>query len=621
LKNKFIWLGLSFFLVAAVLLASCSAPTTSTKTTSTTTTTKTTTKTTATTTIAQATTTATNTATTTAATGNWWDSLGTPQYGGTIVEREKADIANWDPIGSGSITHIETLYMEGLFSDNWTLAPSTFNYRLNFRPNQYVSGNLAESYEFTDPSTVVVHLRQGIHWQDIPPANGRLLTAADIVYSFHRLVGGGDGFTTASIYMVGPPWSLLTSVTATNDSTVVFKWNSTNQEYIYESMQAMGNVECTQCPESVKQYGDLSDWHHAIGTGPFIISDYVSGGSATAIRNSSYWQHDERYPNNSLPYVDKVVFLIMPDNATALAAMRTGKIDVMDGISLTDAQNMKKTNPAMVQIAIPVSNATSIDPRDDKAPFNDIKVREAMQLSINLSDIAENYYGGTTPADPSSITSNYMTGWGFPYSQWPQDLKDQYAFNVPGAKALLTAAGYSNGFHTTLICDQATDMTLLQIVKSDFAAINIDMTIQTMDSAGYSQFIAAHKNMELCQRAQGGAGGGILGNTTEPMRHFMRYWSGYVSNIVQIKDPTYDAFYVQSQAATTVDQVMQLLKQANQYIAENHFSISLLQPNLFSLSQPWLKGYTGQNNSVTGVNIGLQLGFYDARFWIDKSLK
>ena len=101
----------------------------------------------------------------------------------------------------------------------------------------------------------------------------------------------------------------------------------------------------------------------------------------------------------------------------------------------------------------------------------------------------------------------------------------------------------------------------------------------------------------------------------------MRYWSGYVSNIVQIKDPTYDAFYVQSQAATTVDQVMQLLKQANQYIAENHFSISLLQPNLFSLSQPWLKGYTGQNNSVTGVNIGLQLGFYDARFWIDKSLK
>ena len=101
----------------------------------------------------------------------------------------------------------------------------------------------------------------------------------------------------------------------------------------------------------------------------------------------------------------------------------------------------------------------------------------------------------------------------------------------------------------------------------------------------------------------------------------MRYWSGYVSNICQTNDPAYDVFYIQAQAATSVDQVMQLLKQANQYVAEHHFSISLLQPNLFSLNQPWLKGYTGQNNSVMGINAGLVESLYDARFWIDPSMK
>ena len=139
-----------------------------------------------------------------------------------------------------------------------------------------------------------------------------------------------------------------------------------------------------ECPEAVKQWGNLNDWHHAIGTGPFILTDFVSGSSATLVKNPNYWGYDERYPQNQLPYVDTLKFLIIPDNATALAAMRTGKIDVMDGMSLQDAQSMKKTNPEILQIPIPGTDATSIDPRNDKAPFNDIRVREAMQMAIDL---------------------------------------------------------------------------------------------------------------------------------------------------------------------------------------------------------------------------------------------
>ena len=86
-------------------------------------------------------------------------------------------------------------------------------------------------------------------------------------------------------------------------------------------------------PEAVKKWGDLSDWHHAIGTGPFILKDFISGSSATLIKNPDYWGHDERYPQNKLPYVDTIKYLIIPDDDAALEAMRAGKIDVMDVVS------------------------------------------------------------------------------------------------------------------------------------------------------------------------------------------------------------------------------------------------------------------------------------------------
>ena len=146
--------------------------------------------------------------------------------------------------------------------------------------------------------------------------------------------------------------------------------------------------------EAVTLWGGVNDWHHAIGTGPFILTDFVPGSSATMVKNPNYWGYDQRYPQNQLPYVDTVKFLIIPDNATALAAMRTGKIDVLDGISLQDAQSMQKTNPEMLQFSMSIIYCY-LDPRNDVAPFNDIRVRKAMQMAIDLPTIAKTFYAGT----------------------------------------------------------------------------------------------------------------------------------------------------------------------------------------------------------------------------------
>jgi len=71
-----------------------------------------------------------------------------------------------------------------------------------------------------------------------------------------------------------------------------------------ETMHEVSLGLCLENPDAVKQWGDVSDWHHAIGTGPFMLKDFVPSSSATLIKNPNYWGHDERHPQNKLPYID-----------------------------------------------------------------------------------------------------------------------------------------------------------------------------------------------------------------------------------------------------------------------------------------------------------------------------
>ena len=376
----------------------------------------------------------------------WWDRLGKPQYGGEMVIRANKNITNFDPYFSETLTSIYGGWMERLVSDDWTLDPAVWDYTMAWHPAKHMKGQLAESWEFTNPSTHVVHLRKGIHWQNIPPANGREFTADDVVFHFNRLFGLGGGFNKPSPFRTEIGFQDLVSVNAVDKYTVVFKWKTTNYEFIMETLHGVMQGQCLENPDAVKKWGDVRDWHHAIGTGPFILKDFVSDSSATLIRNPDYWGYDERYPQNKLPYVDTIKYLVIPEQETALAAMRAGKIDIMTGVSALEAQAMTKTNPEILQIRNEGTQALTLQMRNDKAPFNDIRVRKAMQMALDLPAIAKDYYRGLADPYPSTVTSRSLKGWGFPYEEWPQDLKDEYAYNPSGSKRLLADAGYPNGF-------------------------------------------------------------------------------------------------------------------------------------------------------------------------------
>jgi peptide/nickel transport system substrate-binding protein len=379
----------------------------------------------------------------------------------------------------------------------------------------------------------------------------------------------------------------------------------------------MGNglASDMEAPDAVQQWGNLNQWQHAIGTGPFILTDFVDSSSATVTRNQNYSGYDERYPQNKLPYIDAMKILIIPNQPTAMAAVRTGKIDELDGVSLQTAQGMKQTNPAILQIGIPLSHGLDLDMRNDVKPFNDLQVRKAMQMAIDLPTIAQTYYSGSAEPYPDALTTYYMTGWGFPYSTWPASLKAEYTYNPTEAKQLLATAGYPNGFNTNVVANNAADLELLQILQSYFTAIGVNMTINPMDPSAWSSYVSLnHKQDQMSYATLG-----MLGLGYSPFLQLQDFAKGNSTNWVLVNDPIFNAFYPDALAASNVDDIKQIVLAANEEVAQQHFVISLLQPVSFSLYQPWLKGYNGQSQSVWGTNGPKYLGFFAARFWLDKS--
>ena len=556
-----------------------------------------------------------------AETNNWWDKLGDPQYGGVINIRANRNIENFDPYYAESLTSIYGGWMERLITDDWTLDPTVWDYKMAWHPSKYMKGQLATSWEFPEPGTHIVHLRKGVYWQNIPPANGREFIADDVVFHYNRLCGLGGGFTNPSPYRVEDAFQELISVTALDRYTVVFKWKAANPEFIMETLHGVMQRQCFENPEAVQKWRDVSDWHHAIGTGPFILKDFGSLNSATLVKNPDYWGYDERYPQNKLPYVNAIKYFIIPDDNIALDAMRAGKIDLIPSVSFKQAQAMQKTNPEILQIGNPTMQAITIQPRYDQAPFNDIRVRKAMQMAIDLPAIAKDYYHGIVEPYPSAVLSNYfskaMKGWGFPYEEWPQDLKDEYAFNPAAAKQLLADAGFPKGLKTNIVVDTAADMQLFKIVKGYFTDIGIEMEVRPMESAACTAFMEARQHDQLVYRPYG-----PLGHTYAPFQAITRLHTRNPSNWAMVSNPVIDAFYPKALATTSENDLKQIVRDMNEYVARQHFAVSLLKPMEYSLYQPWLKGYNGQIHSVwMGVGGPSRLSFYGARFWIDQRLK
>ena len=610
MKRGTIWIALTCLMVISMVLASCNettTPTTSISTSpgSTTTTTKTTTTTTTTTPVS------TTSTTTTVTTGNWWDSLGTPQYGGMFNYRLNADIQGLD-VYVANLTAPWDIFQDTLGGINWTASPDQWNYKGKWSPDDIKAGDLVQSWEISGDLTIYTfYLRQGVHFALDPNSaasqlvNGRELTSADVVYSFSRMNGLG-GYKPSLFKSTS--FTNLVSVTASDKYTVAFTF-STPSPWYFDALMDPQTYNVIMPHEVIEKYGDMNNWHNLVGSGAYMLEDYVSGSSGTWVKNPNYWGYDERYPKNQLPYIDKINYLIIPNDQTALAGLRTGKIDVVEGLTSSTAATVEKADPKLLQETRP-STGYSLDYRNDNAPFTDIRVRQAIQEAIDLPTIAKTYYGGIVEGVPVGIVPTTWTGWYVPYAQWPQAVKDSYTYNPTAAKQLLAAAGYPTGFNTDVVAPSNYDLDLLQIYKSYLAAIGINMTINVTDYTSWlNAYLITGKQDQILYNQS-------IGYLQPPSRLIAHFYSKSPpsSNACFVKDPKFDAIYNNFQLASDPAQQRTLLQQADMYGITNFFHLNALPTVEYVLYQPWFKGFQGQL-FYFWAKMSL------ARYWIDQPLK
>ncbi len=428
-----------------------------------------------------------------------------PQYGGTITFAQKEEPEGPDvvPHGVWASTYVAGV-LEKLAIADWATPRDEFDFKaLAFVPFSAFTGHLAESWETPDPLTYVFNVRQGVHWHDKPPMNGRELTADDIVYNYHRFLGLGSGFTEPSQFVTALQGVQFESITATDRWTVVMKLKQLNLGALAGILD--GLLGWTYPPEVIKEHGDVTDWRNLVGTGPMMLTDWTEGSSVTWDKNPDYWGFDEKYPENRLPYVDRLRALIMPEVATYMAALRTGQVDYIGpiGISqmrtLDQVESLRRTNPELVIWPFYTRSDNAFGMNIQLPYFSDIRVRKAMQKALNLDEINNAYYRGYADTTPQGQANRTFADIITPFEEWSEDVKKVFDYDPEGAEALLDEAGYPRGadgirFKTELVHLDRRDLNYVELAVSYWKKIGVDVEIDVQPVA---EFVARRSDRDF----------------------------------------------------------------------------------------------------------------------------
>jgi peptide/nickel transport system substrate-binding protein len=477
-----------------------------------------------------------------------------------------------------------------------------------FIPVDTWGGLLAESWEQPDLQTVIFHIRKGVYFHDKPPVNSRELTAYDVEYSYHRRLGLGSGFDEPSPYVRVASFVSCESITATDKNTVVFKWKEQSLDMLEAILDVDSNGGIVP-REAIEQWGDMNTWEHTIGTGPWIPKDFVAATSTSFIKNTNYWGYDERYPENKLPYADTVKYLNIPDDSTAYAALRTGKIDLLTGINWEQSESIMRTNPDLMIASYP-SGSESVDYRCDTEPFTDVRVRAALQMAVDVETIAETLFGGQVDPTPYGLVGWRLKGYYIPFDEWPQELKEEYIYNPEGAKELLAEAGYPNGFKTNCITSTSYDLDLLEVIQAYLADIGVDMEIKVMEHTVFRSFLKSDERDAMAQASRVGS----IGLSMQLNRVLGRRYSKQGSNATFNNDSYYDDLYSRFTSSLDREERREIMIEADMYSIKQHWSLNLFPTVNYNIYQPWFKGHAGE--VMTHGR-----GYIFARWWIDQDLK
>lgn len=467
-------------------------------------------------------------------------------------------------------------------------------------PSSLLRGELAEKWEWLDnPLRLKIDLRKGVMFPEKTGVmKARELVAEDVVYSFKRL--------STSPKATRSYFDYVKDVTAPDKYTVVFEMSKFNAEWDYRFGYGYYSGII---PKEVVDAG-ATNWKNVNGSGPFKLTDYVAGNSQTYEKNGEYW--DKETVNEKefkLPYVDKVVYRVIKDEATRVTALRTGKLDIMEAVRWQDVETLKKSVPQLKWNKWLNQSGTFLSMRVDQKPFDDIRVRRAMNLAVNKDEIIKSYYNGN--AELYAYPQHPEYGPYFqPLSEQPDSVKELFKYDPAKAKKLLAEAGHPNGFtFTTQVCSCNPDhMDLLPLVAAYLEQVGVKMEIQPMEYAAFLSAMTTQKNT---------AGYFMNNGHTNPTTTIRKsFIPKQVWNPSQWDDPKLTArMEAVYEERDEQKRIAELRKMTTEMVDAAPY-IWMPTPYVFTAWWPWVKGYEGELRAGS-----VRPGPIYARMWVDQEMK
>ena len=273
------------------------------------------------------------------------------------------------------------------------------------------------------------------------------------------------------------------------------------------------NLTCESCSHYSNQGHDgivslaeadqwMRAWHHRVrprtfsllGGEPTIhpqLTDFVSGNSNVYTKNPDYWDKEKIGGQEyKLPFVDKITYRIIKDEATYVTALRTGKLDMLEAIRWQNVDSLKKSAPQLQWNRWLNQSGTFMAMRVDvDGPFKDIRVRRALNYAVNKQEIVQAYYNGNAELFSYPQHPDYV-GYFEPLDKQPASVQELFKYDPAKAKKLLAEAGFPKGFTTKVqVCSCNPDhMDLLPLVAGYLEQVGVKLEIQPME---YGAFLSA----------------------------------------------------------------------------------------------------------------------------------
>ena len=333
---------------------------------------------------------------------------------------------------------------------------------------------LAASHSISDDGKAITFtLREGLKFADGSP-----LAVSDVKWSLDRArskeQGGEFAFLLAAVTAVETPSADTVVVrTALPDPSILQALATFNAGIMSEKL-------VMAAPGSTLAEKWASFAEKPIGSGPFFVDSWRRNSEMVLKRNPHYWRKDAA--GESLPYLDTIRCLIIPDDATRVLKLRAGEVDMTEFVpyarvaELRNAPGIEMQLFPAAQVQYFTLNNRPTLKDGSKNPLSDVRVRQALNYATNKEALIQIVtHGVGTPA------RSYMP-MATPMAYGPAPL---YPYNLARAKQLLAEAGYASGFEVTCmaLAGSADDAAKLTVLQQMWSQVGVRLKIEQLENA------------------------------------------------------------------------------------------------------------------------------------------